>query len=162
MTCHLCQAVIAHQSGWQQTASDGRIDISGQEIFMFVITLMTSGLQIRKLGATRCCKTFANEQACFTSEEIFLYSFLFAAEFLSMPTDCRNVSLSLLSGFEMQPRSPACKRKIFIRFMLFMWWRFITWCYGSTGQEPALRPKSNVSHLLRMTTCDWLISVKNE
>jgi hypothetical protein len=78
----------------QQTASEVRIDISGQEIFMFVITLMTSGLQTRKLGATRCCKTFANEQACFTSEEIFLYSFLFATEFLSMSTDRHNVPLS--------------------------------------------------------------------
>jgi hypothetical protein len=55
---------------------------------------MTSGHQTGKPEATRRCKTFANEQACFTSEEIFLYSFLFAAEFLSMPTDRQNVSLS--------------------------------------------------------------------
>jgi hypothetical protein len=76
-----------HQSDMQQTVSNVRIDISGQEIYISVITLMTYDLQIRKLGAKTCCTTFANEQASFTSEEILLFPFLFAAEFLSMPTD---------------------------------------------------------------------------
>jgi hypothetical protein len=89
-----------------QTAAGVPLDMRGHEIFIFVITLMTSGLQIRKPGAARRCKTFANEQACSTSEEIFLCSsFLFAAEFLSMPTDCQERYPVFLSGFEMHPRS---------------------------------------------------------
>lgn len=62
---------------------------------MFVITLITSGLQIRKLGATRRCKTFANEQACLTSEETFLIHFYFQPNpFQCRPPDRQNVSLS--------------------------------------------------------------------
>jgi len=120
----------------QQTASNVRIDVSGQKIFISVIKLMTFGLQIRKLGATRCRKTFANEQAGFTSEEIFLVSFLFAALLLPMPTDRQERFPVFLSGFETHPFSLSCKRKILIRFVLFMWWRFIIWCCGVMGHLP--------------------------
>jgi hypothetical protein len=184
---------------------------------------MTSGFQIRKLGATRCCKTFANEQACFTSEEIFLYSVLFAAEFLSMPTDRQNVSLPFCqdmkcihvvlnvkekslydsccscggdSAYGVMGHWPCmvlrgtghvwcygalpcmvcwgtghiwCYGALAIYGVMghwpcmVLWGTGHVWCYGALAMSHELlcARKSNVSRLLKITTCDWLINVKN-